>query len=281
MIGVFTLFTALSLFFVQYTPFAFSWEDVFSGLQFSLPKEAVVVAIAAFGITGVSGDEIIYYNYWCLEKGYARFTGQKESTEDWIARAKGWIKTMQLDAVVAMCIYTIVTALFYLLGSSVLYAQGKIPEGYQAIEILSAIYTESLGPEAKSIFLVGAFVVLFSTLFAALASWTRLFTDLFGQLGWIDFTDHQLRRRLIAILAWVFPITWAILFIFIKLPVIMILSGGISGSFILFLIIYATGYVRYRKTDQRFTPGFLYDLILWISLISIISVGIYGLIKLI
>ncbi len=281
MIVFFTLFTALSVFFLQYTSYDFSWNQLTSGLQFQLPKETVIYAIGAFGITGVAGDEIIYYNYWCLEKGYARYVGPKEDTMEWRNRAKGWINTMILDAVVAMIIYTFVTALFYILGAAVLYEQGKLPAGYEMIETLSVIYTESLGARAKIIYLVGAFFVLFSTLFASLASWTRLITDIFGQLKWIDFSRLSERSKWVAILAWVIPILWAILFLFIKLPVIMIFSGGIVGAFILFLIVFATFDVRYRRIKTHFVPGVIYDIILWISILSICLVGVYGVWKLI
>ena len=281
MIFFFTLFTALSLYFVQFTQFAFTWEDVLSGLTFQLPKETVVFAIGAFGITGVGGEEILYYNYWCLEKGYARHTGPEEDSAEWRSRAKGWMKTMYLDAILAMVIYTTVTALFYLLGSSVLYVQGTVPEGYQMIEILSGIYTETLGPWAKSVFLAGGFLVLFSTLYAALASWTRLFPDMFGQLGWIDFYDQKTRKRLIGILAWIFPAIWAILFVFIKLPVFMVLTGGIAGSVILFIVVYATYHLRYKHTTPHFMPGKVYDIILWLSFLAIFAVAIYGVYRLI
>jgi len=280
MIGFFTMFTFMSLYFVQYTPFEFTFEQVLSGLQFKLPKEAVAVAIGAFGITGVGGDEIMYYNYWCLEKGYARYAGPREDSDAWRERSKGWIKTMYLDAIAAMVVYTVVTALFYLLGASVLYAQGKIPEGYEMIETLSAIYTESLGPGAKIVYLGGAFLVLFSTLFASLAAWARLFPDIFGTLGWINFSDIAVRKRYLAIVAWAAPLLWASIFLFIKLPVMMILSGGIVGSFILFVIVFSGIYIRYNKTEPYFKSGLLYDIILWISIISIFSIGVYGLLKL-
>ena len=280
MIGFFTMFTFMSLYFVQYTPFEFTFEQVLSGLQFKLPKEAVAVAIGAFGITGVGGDEIMYYNYWCLEKGYARYAGPREDSDAWRERSKGWIKTMYLDAIAAMVVYTVVTALFYLLGASVLYAQGKIPEGYEMIETLSAIYTESLGPGAKIVYLGGAFLVLFSTLFASLAAWARLFPDIFGTLGWINFSDIAVRKRYLAIVAWAAPLLWASIFLFIKLPVVMILSGGIVGSFILFVIVFSGIYIRYNKTEPYFMSGLLYDIILWISIISIFSIGVYGLLKL-
>jgi hypothetical protein len=67
------------------------------------------------------------------------------------------------------------------------------------------MYTDSLGPWAEKAFLIGAVVVLFSTLLAALAAWTRLFSDAFGRFGWIDFNDEKQRRKSIAILSVIFP----------------------------------------------------------------------------
>lgn len=279
MIGLFTLFTFASLYFLKFTPYQISWENIWSGLQFHLPKEAVAIAFGAFGITGVGGDEIIHYNYWCLEKGYAAHTGPNDRSEAWKSRAEGWIKVMKLDALIAMLIYTSVTAAFYLLGAAVLHAKGHIPEGYAMVETLSALYTESLGPSARTAFLVGAFITLFSTLFAALAAWTRQIADIFGAIGWIDFKNQTVRKRTIALLAWIVPLLWALLFIFIQLPVIMVITGGIVGSFLLFLVVYAVIHFRYRRLDPLFRPGLLYDLVLWISIFSIVAVGVLGIIK--
>lgn len=280
MIGIFTLFTFSSLYFLSYTPYQISWDSILSGLLFQLPPESVAVAIGAFGITGVGGDEIIHYNYWCLEKGYAAYSGKNDGTEAWARRAKGWIRVMKLDAVIAMCVYTTVTAAFYLLGAAVLHSKGHVPEGYEMVETLSAMYTESLGPQARTAFLLGAFITLFSTLFAALAAWTRQLTDIFGQLQWIDFLNRGIRKKTIAILAWVIPILWATLFVFIRLPVLMVITGGIVGSFLLFLVLYAVIYFRYVRLDSRFRPGFWYDLFLWISILSILGVGALGISKL-
>jgi len=279
MIGLFTLFTFASLYFLSYTPFQISWQDLWSGMQFHLPKEAVAIAFGAFGITGVGGDEIIHYNYWCLEKGYAAYTGANDRSDAWKARADGWLKVMKLDALIAMCVYTSVTAAFYLLGAAVLNASGDVPEGYAMVETLSKMYTESLGPQARTAFLIGAFITLFSTLFAALAAWTRQFSDIFGQVGWLNFEDYSSRKRTVAILAWVLPLLWALLFVFIKLPVLMVITGGIVGSFLLFLVVFAVLHFRYKRLDPLFRPGFIYDLVLWISIISIIAVGGLGILK--
>jgi Mn2+/Fe2+ NRAMP family transporter len=280
MIALFSLFTLASLFFLQYTPFAFTWNDIQEGLSFKLPPAIVGIAIAAFGITGVGGDEILYYNYWCLEKGYAAFTGPREDSEGWVNRAKGWIRVMYIDAIVAMVVYTTVTAAFYLLGAAILHRTGEVPEGYQMIEALSTIYTQTLGPWAKTVFMAGALIVLYSTLFTAAASWTRIFSDAFGQIGWIDFYNPQVRKRAVAWLAWIFPFTWAVLFLFIKLPVLMVLLGGFVTSILLLLVVYAAIHFRYKRLPVPLYPGKFYNLAFWISAGAILLTAMYGITQL-
>jgi Mn2+/Fe2+ NRAMP family transporter len=276
---LFTVLTLTAVGFLNFTPYAVSVSDILSGLSFQLPPEVVGVAIGAFGITGVASDEIIAYNYWCIEKGYAAYTGPRKETEEWKQRANGWIKIMYLDAVVAMVTYTLVTAAFYLLGAAILHNRGAVPQGNQLIETVALLYTESLGPGIRTIYLVGAFFVLFSSLFASLAAWTRTYSDIFGNIGWIDFFNLAQRNKVIGILAWAFPTLWALTYFYINLPVVMILSGGIVGSFMLFIIVFGVIHFRYR-TPPSFKPTALYDIALWISIFSIIGVGVYGIAKL-
>lgn len=276
MITMFTVLTIASVLSLTFTPYQISWAQIASGLTFELPEEVVAVAIGAFGITGVASDEIIAYNYWCIEKGYAAYTGPANGTNEWTSRARGWINVMYLDAVVAMILYTAVTAAFYLLGAAILYNRGAIPGGNQLIETVALIYTESLGPGVRNIYLVGAFFVLYSSVFASLAAWTRMYSDIFGQLGWIDFADIRKRKKVIGILSWIFPIGWALIYLYMELPVAMILFGGAVGSVMLFLIVYAAIHMRYGRLQTIRWGGRFYDIAFWVSTVSIFLVGVYG-----
>jgi hypothetical protein len=127
-------------------------------------------------------------------------------------------------------------------------------------------------------YLIGAFFVLFSSVFASNAAWSRLFPDIFNQLGWVSFKDTAARKRVIAIFSCIIPLVWALMFFLIHSPVLMILSGGIVGSFMLFLVVYAALY--FRKERQPMMPsGILYELAFWVSVASIVSVGVYGLVQ--
>jgi manganese transport protein len=279
MIALFTLLTFASLIALNYSEYQITGAELLSGLKFKLPASLVVIAIAAFGITGVGSDEIIAYNYWCLEKGYAAFAGPKTGDEAWKKRARGWVKVMYLDAFFAMIIYTLVTAAFYLLGAAVLHRRGLVPEGNQVIETLALIYTQSLGNGIKSAYLLGAFFVLFSSVFASLAAWSRLFSDIFGQLGWINFHNTAQRKKTIAILSWVFPAIWLITFLFINLPVTMILFGGVVGSVMLLVVVFAA-IIFHKRRIEFFKAGTIYELCFWLSIVAILMVALLGVAKL-
>lgn len=280
MVAGFTLLTLASVLAISFTPFGFTFSDVITGLRFELPPDLVFIAIGAFGITGVASDEIIAYTYWCLEKGYATYTGVNDGSEDWQLRANGWIKIMQLDAIVAMVIYTLVTAAFYLLGASILYGQKEIPEGNELINSLASIYTESLGSEARFAYLAGAFFVLYSSVFATLAYWSRLFPDIFGQLGWINAESITDRKKWVAILAWLFPCLWVIAYLFVEMPTFMILSGGVVGSVLLLIVVFAAINFRSQNKFLKIASGPVSEIMFWLSVASIASISIYGIFKL-
>ena len=54
------------------------------------PTRRVPTALAVLGITG-GGNELIFYPYWCLEKGYAWHAGPADGSAEWlVVRAAGF-----------------------------------------------------------------------------------------------------------------------------------------------------------------------------------------------
>jgi Mn2+/Fe2+ NRAMP family transporter len=280
LMAVFTLFTLVCLGLLQTTPHQISAADLTEGLRFRLPREALGAAVAAFGLTGVGASEIIAYPYWCLEKGYASFTGARESTKDWSRRARGWIRVMYWDALLSMAVYTVVTSAFYLLGAAVLHGRGEIPQGSEMIRTLSKVYTESAGPGAMVLFVIGAIVVLYSTLFAGSAAWTRMFSDAFAQAGLLDYSNDVQRRRWICAFAWFFPLAWTVLGLTFRAPVIMVIAGGVANAALLILVVYAAFVFRYRRLPTELRPSWFYDACLWTSFVTITAVGVLAIARL-
>ncbi len=275
---VFTVTTLVSLFALQATQLSVTGTEFLSGLEFQLPKEVVFYAWAAFGITGIGGDEILVYNYWLIEKGYAAKTGPRDGSPEWIARAKGWITVMKMDALISMVVYTVVTAAFYLLGAAVLHRLGELPRDQDLLQRLSLIYTESLGPWAKWFYISGGIAVLASTLLAATGAWSRQFADAAGQFGFIDFYDKRQRDKAVTVFTWLFPCLWALVFIVMRDSATMVLIGGAATMAVLFVVVFASIWFRFKTLPASLKPGIGYDIALAVSILAILAVGVQALI---
>jgi Mn2+/Fe2+ NRAMP family transporter len=275
LVVVFSAVTILIALGLPFTPFAYSSGDVIGGLQFAIPAGALGAAIAMFGITGVGADEITFYTYWCCEKGYARWTGPNDGSEDWERRANGWIKVMYKDAFLCWFIYTFGTLAFFIMGAAVLQPQGLVPEGNEMITTLSRIYTDVLGEWASTLFLLGAIAVLGSTLWAAIPSWSRMFTNLLATAGVLDWQDGPTRLRWIRAFTVALPIIWGSAYLFIQSPVVMVQIGGVMTGIFLLAVVVAVWYLRNTEVDPRMRGGNFFNAALIISSLAISLLGVY------
>jgi hypothetical protein len=103
--------------------------------------------------------------------------------------------------------------------------------------------------------------------------------DISGQFGWVNPTNEQLRKRGVAILAWVIPVLWMLAFLFMQLPTFMVMIGGVVGSVLLIVVVIAG--IAFRKTNKTFRleSGILSELLFWLSVVSIGWFSIYGILK--
>jgi Mn2+/Fe2+ NRAMP family transporter len=273
-----TIFVAVSLLF---TPFAYDMNDLASGLSLAIPAGALGAALAMFGITGVGADELTFYTYWCVEKGYARHVGPNDGSEEWVRRARGWISVMYKDAFLSWIIYTFGTIAFFILGAAVLHPQGLVPKGNEMITTLSRMYTDTLGTWATVLFLIGAIAVLGSTLWASLPSWARMYTNLLALMGVLDWQDTQARTRMIRMFTVALPIIWAAAYLFIQSPVLMVQIGGVMTGVFLLAAVIAVWYLRRTETDPRLYGGGLFNALLILSSAAIGFLGIYTVVSVI
>ena len=277
MVGTFTL---LALAMLQLDPtWAIASHELASGLVPSLPptingRSPLVTALATFGIIGVGASELMIYPYWCLEKGYGAAVGPRDDSPAWASRARGWLRVMQLDAWASMVVYTLVTICFYLLGAATLGRLGLVPAGHEMVRTLGAMYAPVFGTWASGAFLVGAFAVLYSTLFVAAAGNARMVVDGLILAGWLPTDD---RSRAVwakwSSVAWVLAAT--LLALLIRQPVAMVLASGIAQSVMLAAIGVAVVYFRWRETDPRLAPSRGWDLLLAVSVAGLVTVGLW------
>jgi manganese transport protein len=261
------------------TGFPIGWSDIQSGFNldlFDLPAPAIAAAFATFGITGVGASELYSYPYWCLEKGYARFTGPRSDSEEWLRRARGWMRVLKLDAWVSMVVFTLATVSFYCMGATVLHRQGLHPERERMMETLSEMYVPAFGPWTKVGFLIGAWAVLFKTLYVASAGHSRLTADFISLAGLVRYREGAQRQRWIRRFCVFYPMLAFVLYLGFRDPKAMVVFGGFIQAATLPIISFATLYLRYRRTDPRLASSRAMDVVLWIAVLAIAVVAVYA-----
>jgi Mn2+/Fe2+ NRAMP family transporter len=283
LVAVFTLVTVLNVFMLQAQPeWAVTWSDIWLGLSCRLPPKMempdgstffpLTTALATFGIIGVGANELIAYPYWCVEKGYARFVGQREDSAAWLDRARGWLRVMRWDAWCSMGVYTFATVAFYLLGAATLGRIHLVPKGNDMIRTLSIMYEPVFGGWTGPVFLFGAFAVLYSTFFVAIAGHARVSAD-----AWRVFRRESLvgdvNPTIVKFFSGLYPIVCLAMYLAYPEPTTLVLASGAMQAVMLPMLSFAALYFRYRRTDARIKPGLLWDICLWISAIGMLIAG--------
>ncbi|MQA06870.1 MAG: divalent metal cation transporter, partial [Streptosporangiales bacterium] len=230
---------------------------------------------AMFGLTGVTSDEITYYTYWCIEKGYARWVGPNDGSAEWKQRAKGWIKVMYRDAALSWVVYTVGTLAFFIMGAAVLHPEGLVPQDNEMITTLSHTYTNTLGEWASIVYLVGAVAVLGSTLWAALPGWARVAANAVALCGGFDWRDTAKRTRWMRLFTVLFPIAWGAAYLYFTAPVFMIQTGGFIGGLFLVAVTVAAWYLRKKEVDEELRGSSWFTVALLVSSLLIAALGVY------
>ena len=277
LVATFTLVTVVNLLYLQLLPeWRVSWSDLIEGMSFHVPAgKGLVVALAAFGIIGVGATELIQYPYWCIEKGYAKWTGPRDDSAEWEQRARGWIRVLRWDAWCSMFVYTFATVAFYLLGAAILGRTGLDPDGDSMIRTLCQMYVPVFGAAAQIVFLIGAFAVLYSTFFVATASHALVCADALRIFG-LSTGEEKSRRSWIRIFCIVLPLLFLASYAYFKAPKQLVLAGGFMGALMLPLLGVAALFFRYKRCDARLTPTRLWDIGLWLSVTGLFVAGGYA-----
>ncbi|SIO65335.1 Mn2+ and Fe2+ transporters of the NRAMP family [Singulisphaera sp. GP187] len=284
LVALVTLFTVASVLILQWTSFRISVANLKEGMELSVPPMAIALAFSAFGITGVGASELFAYPYWCIEKGYARAVGPRSPDQGWADRARGWTRVMQLDAWFSMVVFTVATIAFYLLGAAVLHPQGLDPKGPEMIPTLSRMYLQPLEGTAlagmrnwtRVGFLLGAWAVLFKTLYVATAANSRLTADFLDLSGVWRQNGVAARDRTVRAFCVIYPILALGLYFAFREPQGLIKIGGIAQSLLLPLIAGATLYLKQRDADNRVSASFLSDILTWVAFFAISAVAMYS-----
>jgi Mn2+/Fe2+ NRAMP family transporter len=274
MVVFFSVTTLGAVFALQTTEWSISAAEIGGGLAFRLPANTAI-AFAVFGITGVGASELIYYPIWCIEKGYARFVGPRDDSTAWVGRAQAWIRVMKVDAWVSMAVYTTSTLAFYILGAAVLNGSGIAVSEADLIAQLSTMYTETFGTVGLWIFLSGAFMVLFSTMFVATGANARLFADAARLYRVLRFPTDTRRRNFVRFACVGIVILLSVVYLGTGLPVTLVLIGGFAQALMLPFLGFAALYFRYKVVHPQLRPGAAWSVLAIVAFLSFVVVGGY------
>lgn len=273
LVGVFSLSVVVGLVLIQGTEFRISTQDVLSGLTFSFGEHdrqlAAIAVVSLLGALGATGNELFMYPYWILEKGYAQYVGRPDDDE-WLLRARGWIRVLQVDVFVCTALATVTTLGYFLIGGAVFYGSGQDLAGDEIIDRLSSMYTNTYGEWSKGLFLAGAFCTLFSTLIVGTAAFARMWCDMLASFGWLDRDNPASWRACWRGVQSVYLAAYlAIIFLLGHTPEKLVIFGQyVSGLFSTPLLMIAICWMAFR-TDRRVRMGKVMAVLLVLSVVLI------------
>ncbi|MFZ5495323.1 MAG: Nramp family divalent metal transporter [Verrucomicrobiota bacterium] len=273
-VALFTLATLVAVGLLQKTGFAVTGAQLAEGFTFGLP-DRLVTAFAAFGIIGVGASELIYYPYWCLEKGYAQNIGPDDGTPEWRENARGWLRIMRVDAWVSFALYTTSTLAFYLLGAAILHAKQVQVDNARMIETLSLMYREVFGEWSFWMFLVGAFAVLYSTIFGATASNARLAVDAIDLFKLKHYRDPAERVRWLKYACVALPMAFTTVFILVGAPVSLVFVGAVGQGLMLPFLAGAAIYYHFTNPHHDLRAGKASLACLIVASVLMTALGVY------
>jgi len=247
LVVTFTLLTLTSAGLMQTTVYATDWSDVLAGLQLDFSTEVAVLALAAYGYTGVNASEVSAYTYWCVEKGYPARIGPFDDSPAWYARAAGWLRVLRTDVWMALVILTLATLPFFVLGAGVLHATGQQPSGHDTLIALSQMFTLTLGEWSLWVFAIGAFCILFSSSIAGVAGGARFIPDYLIELGFLSRQKLAVRHSIIRGYGILVPFLGLALYAGFQRPVLMV---TVAGSFAAIMLPVQSGLTLYLQATR-------------------------------
>jgi hypothetical protein len=261
-----------------------SAADLWEGFRLGFPAaheglSPLATALATFGIIGVGATELIAYPYWCIEKGYARFTGPRNDSPAWAQRARGWMRVMHWDAALSMVVYTLATTAFYLMGAAVLHREGLDPSGMRMVSTLMQAYVPVFGEYARWLFLLGAFAVLYSTFLVAIAGHALTYSDGLRVFGLLSPSNQRGYEWSVQVLRIGLPLACLVIFVTGADPVALISLAGAMQATMLPMIGAAALYLRWTAVDARLQPHRLWDAALVVSCLGLLVAGGWGVVE--
>ena len=119
-----------------------------------------------------------------------------------------------------MVVYTLATIGVFVLGAGILHRAGIEPQESNLLQTLSVMYKPVLGSWAPATFMLGAFMVLYSTFYVANASHARTFADALSVMSMIG-ADEPTQTRWVRLPSGLFPMLFLLIYLVIPQPFLL------------------------------------------------------------
>ena len=155
--------------------------------------------------------------------------------------------------------------------------QGLDPKGADMIRTLALMYEKPIGAWTVTVFLIGAWAVLFKTLYVATAANSRLTADFLNLAGFWTQPGPAARERVVRAFCVIYPLLAFGLYVAFREPKGLVKVGGYAQGLMLPLIAGATLYLSRRDGDRRVAPSFLAEALAWFAFFAITAVALFSL----
>jgi hypothetical protein len=141
------------------------------------------------------------------------------------------------------------------------------------------MYRETFGQWSFWFFLVGAFAVLYSTVFGATASNARLFADALHLFKIVQYRDAAHRAFMVKVGCVLLPVAFTTVYLLVGEPVTLVFVGALAQALMLPFLAGAALYFYYCRTEKSLLPGNVWAACLWFAAAAMTAVGVYKLVE--
>jgi hypothetical protein len=143
------------------------------------------------------------------------------------------------------------------------------------IATLSEMYRETFGPWSLGLFLIGAFAVLYSTLFGATASNARLLADALQLFGLLRYPAEADRQRMVRLGCVLLPVSCTTVYLLWGAPVQLVFVGALAQGIMLPFLAFTALHLRFRRSNPELRPGLVWTAFLCMASVLMAAVGLY------
>ncbi|MCM4078896.1 Nramp family divalent metal transporter [Paractinoplanes hotanensis] len=212
-----------------------------AGLVPTVPADLVVADILPWlGFLSNGAAGLMWYSYWIVSKGTgmsgARAAEPPDPTEfddRQIGRLRRWLRTMTLDASLAVVGTGIITVAFLVLGVELLRPEGIVPAESDVARDLTMLFSEVFGSVGFWLMVAGLISAFWTATLTNVDGWKRLYTDGVRQVLPSRLTSRAWAQPEVisrtAVIAWLAVLPFTVFLIFGDPVALLTVAGSIEA----------------------------------------------------